>query len=38
MKKDNLVLLNQLDGSLASEISTRCSGRPRGMKTSVETR
>ena len=29
MKKDYLVLLNQLDGNLASDVSTRCSGRPQ---------
>ena len=30
MKKDYTVLLIQLDGNLASDVSTRCSGRPRG--------
>ena len=30
MKKDYLVLLNQLDGNLASDVSTRYSGRPQG--------
>ena len=30
LKKKYWVLLNQLDGNLASDISTRCSGRPRG--------
>ena len=30
LKKNYWVLLNQLDGNLASDISTRCSGRPRG--------
>ena len=31
MKKDYSVLLNQLDGNLASDgdVSTRCSGRPQ---------
>ena len=29
MKKDYLVLLNQIDGNLASDVSTRCFGRPR---------
>ena len=29
MKKDYLVLLNQLDGNLASDVSIRCSGRPQ---------
>ena len=28
MKKDCLVLLIQLDRNLASDVSTRCSGRP----------
>ena len=28
-----MILLIQLDGSLASDVSTRCSGRPQGMKT-----
>ena len=28
IKKDYLVLLNQLDGNLASDVLTRCSGRP----------
>ena len=32
MKKDYMVLLIQLDGNLASDVSTRCSGRPQGMK------
>ena len=27
-KKNYLVLLNQVDGNLASDVSTRCSGRP----------
>ena len=32
MKKDFLVLLNQLDdGNLASDVSTRCSGRPQSI-------
>ena len=30
VKKDYLVLLNQLDENLASDVSTRCSGRPQG--------
>ena len=30
LKKDYSVLLNQLDGNLASDVSTRCSGRPQG--------
>ena len=30
MKKDYLVLLIQLDGNLASDVSTRCSDRPLG--------
>ena len=30
MKKDYTVLLIQLDGNLASDVSTRCSGRPQG--------
>ena len=30
MKKDYFVLLNQLDGNLASDVSIRCSGRPQG--------
>ena len=30
MKKDDTVLLIQLDGNLASDVSTRCSGRPQG--------
>ena len=30
MKKDYSVLLIQLDGNLASDVSTRCSGRPQG--------
>ena len=38
MKKDYSVLLIQLGGNLASDVSTRCSGRPQGMKTSYETR
>ena len=38
MEKDYSVLLIQLDGNLASDVSTRCSDRPRGMKTSYETR
>ena len=38
MKKDYTVLLIQLDGILASDVSTRCSGRPQGMKTGVKTR
>ena len=29
MKKDYLFLFNQLDGNLASDVSTRCSGRPQ---------
>ena len=33
MKKDNSVLLNQLDGNLASEVLTRCSGRPHAGRT-----
>ena len=33
MKKDYTVLLIQLDENLASDVSTRCSGRPQGMKT-----
>ena len=32
MKKDYSVLLFQLDRNLASDVSTRYSGRPRGMK------
>ena len=36
MKKDYTVLLIQLDGNLASDVSTRCSGRPQG-KHLVET-
>ena len=32
MKKDYTVLLIQLDGNLASDVSTRCSGRPQGNK------
>ena len=28
----------QLDGNLASDVSTRCSGRPQGMKTNYEIR
>ena len=35
MKKDYFVLLNQVDRNLASDVSTRCSGHPQGMKTSV---
>ena len=31
MKKDYTVLLIQLDGNLASDVSTRCSGRPQGI-------
>ena len=31
MKKDYLVLLNQLGGNLASDVSTRCSGRPQSI-------
>ena len=31
MKKDYTVLLIQLDGNLASDVSTRCSGRSQGM-------
>ena len=38
LKKDYSVLLIQLDRNLASDVSTRCSGRPQGMKTSYETR
>ena len=38
MKKDYTVLLIQLDGNLASDVSTRFSGRPQGMKTGVKTR
>ena len=30
LKKDYTVLLIQLDGNLASDVSTRCSGRPQG--------
>ena len=30
MKKDYSVFLNQLDGNLASDVSTRRSGRPLG--------
>ena len=30
MKKDYSVLLIQLDGNLASDVSTRASGRPQG--------
>ena len=30
LKKDYSVLLIQLDGNLASDVSTRCSGRPQG--------
>ena len=30
MKKDYTVLLIQLDRNLASDVSTRCSGRPQG--------
>ena len=37
MKKDYSVLLIQLGRNLASDISTRCSGRPQEMKTSYET-
>ena len=33
VKKDYSVLLIQLDGNLASDVSTRCSGHPQGMKT-----
>ena len=32
MKKDYTVLLIELDGNLVSDVSTRCSGRPQGMK------
>ena len=32
MKKDYSVLLIQLDGNLASDVSTRCSCRPQGME------
>ena len=35
MKKDYTVLLIQLDGNLTSDVSTRCFGRPQGMKTGV---
>ena len=35
---DYSVLLIQLDRNLASDVSTRLSGRPQGMKTSYETR
>ena len=38
MKKDYTVLLIQLDGNLATDVSTGCSGRPQGMKTGVKTR
>ena len=38
MKKNYLVLLNQLDGNLASDVSTSALVVLRGMKTSVETR
>ena len=38
MNEDYSVLLIQLDGNLALDVSTRCSGRPQGMKTSYETR
>ena len=38
MKKDYTVLLIQFDGNLASDVSTRCSGHPQGMKTGVKTR
>ena len=30
MKKDYTVLLIQLDGNFASDVSTRCSGHPQG--------
>ena len=33
MKKDYTVLLIQLDRNLASDVSTRCSGRPQGMNS-----
>ena len=32
MKKDYTVLLIQLDGNLASDVLTKCSGRPKGAK------
>ena len=32
MKKDYSVLLFQLGRTLASDVLTRCSGRPQGMK------
>ena len=38
MEKDYTVLLIQLDRNLASDVSTRCSGRPQGMKTGVKSR
>ena len=31
MKKDYTVFLIQLDRNLASDVSSRCSGRPQGM-------
>ena len=37
MKKDYSVLLIQRDGNLASDVLTRCSGRPQEMKTSYKT-
>ena len=36
LKKDYLVLLNQLNGNLASDVSTRCSGSPQGTKHSPD--
>ena len=38
MNEDYSVLLIQLDGNLASDVSTKRSGRPQGMKTSYKTR
>ena len=38
MKKYYTLLLIQRDGNLASDVSTRCSGRPQAMKTGVKTR
>ena len=38
MKKDYTVLLIQLDRNLASDVSTRCSGRPQGNDIDIPTR
>ena len=38
MKKDYSVLLIQLDRNLASDVSTRCSGRPKLSSYQVESR